>query len=644
MLISDHHAIQYAIDVNRPVKKPTQVVKRNYRSFDVDVFNADIHSTCLALSTAAPTSDVSELVASYNTSVKCVIDKHAPERLTTVRRDKPNPWYNGDIADARRRRRKAESVWRRTKLEVHRQIFVAARDECNDLITEAKTTFYRDKLQYADNKSIFQIVRSLSGKPPPSYPDHDSLGECANTFSAYFNDKIVEMRTKLEGANNQCPAPVRETRRFLTPLVTFDATCVSEIELIIAKTSKTCHLDPMPSKHIKDNILSLASVVTDISNASLSEGVMPNQLKHALVHPRLKKPSLCRNTLNNYRPVSNLPQLSKIIEKVIADKLNTHLCNESLTDTFQSAYKRNHSTETALLCVVNEIRTALDRRQGTVIAMIDLSAAFDTIDLLAIRKCDKQQRSLHSRFNIHSSHKYIYSLRSQQSVSQCHNTSPNSSHYPWQHANIPVSEPHLSQASTYRVSHKQLGKFMLSFDLLCSQSVYKSPCLPQDHGILLTRLQQRYGIDGVALRWMRSYLSERTQSVVINRVSSNETTLISGVPQGSVLGPILFSLYVQPIGDIIRKHDLKYHHYADDLQLFCHFPLDALSLSNAVHRIEKCIDELKEWMSANYLQMNDSKSEILPVIPRHKTNMTEGLRVRVCSDYVTAVRHVKNLI
>ena len=196
------------------------------------------------------------------------------ERLTTVRRDKPNPWYNGDIADARRRRRKAESVWRRTKLEVHRQIFVAARDECNDLITEAKTTFYRDKLQYADNKSIFQIVRSLSGKPPPSYPDHDSPGECANTFSAYFNDKIAEMRTKLEGANNQCPAPVRETRRFLTPLVTFDATCVSEIELIIAKTSKTCHLDPMPSKHIKDNILSLASVVTDISNASLSEGVM----------------------------------------------------------------------------------------------------------------------------------------------------------------------------------------------------------------------------------------------------------------------------------------------------------------------------------------------------------------------------------
>ena len=163
MAISDHHVIRYAIDVNLPVKKSTQLLKRNYRSFDVDVFNADIRSTCRTLSTAAPNSDVNELVASYNTSVKCILDKHAPERLTTVRRDKPNPWFNGDIADARRRRRKAESVWRRKKLEVHRQIFVTVRDECNDLITQAKTTFYRDKLQCADNKSIFQIVRSLSG-------------------------------------------------------------------------------------------------------------------------------------------------------------------------------------------------------------------------------------------------------------------------------------------------------------------------------------------------------------------------------------------------------------------------------------------------------------------------------------------------
>ena len=205
---------------------------------------------------------------------------------------------------------------------------MAVRDECNDVITQAKTTFYRDALQYSDNKSMFQTVISLNGKPPPSYPD--SLSECANTFSAYFNDKITEMRTKLHGANNQCRTPLRDTRRFLTPIITFDATRVSEIELIIAQTFKTCQLDPMPSNHVKDNIISLVSVITNITNASLSQGVMGNQLKHALIYPWLKKPSLCRNTLNNHRPVSNPPQLSKIIEKVIANRLNAHLCNESL--------------------------------------------------------------------------------------------------------------------------------------------------------------------------------------------------------------------------------------------------------------------------------------------------------------------------
>ena len=102
MSIPDHHVVRYAIDVNRPPKKSTQIVKRNYRSFDVDVFNPDVLSTCLTLSTAAPISNVNELVASYNLSVKCVIDKHVPERLTTMRRAKPSRWYNGDIDDARR--------------------------------------------------------------------------------------------------------------------------------------------------------------------------------------------------------------------------------------------------------------------------------------------------------------------------------------------------------------------------------------------------------------------------------------------------------------------------------------------------------------------------------------------------------------
>ena len=87
----------------------------------------------------------------------------------------------------------------------------------------------------------------------------------------------------------------------------------------------------------------------------------------------------------------------------------------------------------------------------------------------------------------------------------------------------------------------------------------------------------------------------------------------SGVPHGSVLGPLLFSLYIQPIGDIITAHGLCFHHYADDLQLYCHFDITATALSGGM---EDCLDVVNMWMASHYMCMNDNKTEYLPVIPK----------------------------
>ena len=214
------------------------------------------------------------------------------------------------------------------------------------------------------------------------------------------------------------------------------------------------------------------------------------------MRPLLKKPSLDINILAHYRPVSNLTQLSKTLEKVIAQQLLIH--TDHMSELYQSAYKPQHSTETALLCVCEDIKRAFDIKNGTALIMLDLSAAFDTID----------------------------------------------------------------------------------------------------HTILLHRLRHRYGISGSALKWIESYLTNRCQRVCLNDEYSHRFMLSTWVPQGSVLGPLLFSLYIQPIGDIVRKLGLRFHHYADDLQIYANFEYNSQSVDVCLERLRICVMDIQEWFQS----------------------------------------------
>ena len=124
----------------------------------------------------------------------------------------------------------------------------------------------------------------------------------------------------------------------------------------------------------------LAPVLCEMCNASLQSGELPGTQKSAIVFPRLKKPTLDVEDANSYRPISNLSFASKFVERVVATRFTAHAERHNLLPSNQSAYRRHHNTETAVVSVMNDIIRATDRGEVTALVLLDLSAAFDTVD------------------------------------------------------------------------------------------------------------------------------------------------------------------------------------------------------------------------------------------------------------------------
>jgi len=287
----------------------------------------------------------------------------------------------------------------------------------------------------------------------------------------------------------------------------------------------------------------LAAPITNIVNLSLSSGVFPDEMKLALVTPLLKKTSLSPEILNNYRPVSNLSFLSKLVERVVARQLRSHLETAGLYVPVQSAYRSNHSTETALLKVLNDLLLVADRGDAALLTLLDQSAAFDTID----------------------------------------------------------------------------------------------------HEILLERIRLRFGLNGTALAWLRSYLSNRIQAVSVAGVTSSSYRLHWGDPQGSVLGPILFILYSSPMHDIPSRFSVSDHYYADDTQFYTSFSLSAEGQCEAYRSMAGCIAKERLWMTANKLKLNEDKTEALLVYAASSRRKPALTPLMVGGETIQLATTVRNL-
>ena len=538
--ISDHKIISCVVDfpsLDTPIQKV--VTFRQYHKLNIDKFRSDLLTIPFV---SSPSDDIDLLHEQYMSGLSGLLDIHAPVKTKQLIKPAPS-WITDEYRTAKCMRRQYERAWRRDKSSVNRSLLRWQINRCNHILNRNKGCFYRDLVSEncGDSKRLWHALnRTLSQSNStvlPSFKDEKSL---ANRFGSFFIDKIKKIRGTFKYTRSQVLHSDKEPPTFSSFQVVTDT---EVLKFIKESPSKTCSLDPCPTHIVKQCIDILLPSLTKLVNLSLKNGIFPNPFKQAIVTPLLKRSTLSKEDLKSYRPVSGLSFLSKLVERIVAAQIRSHMDSHDLGNIFQSAYKLGHSTETALLCIKNEIHLSLSKGMPTALVLLDLSAAFDTID----------------------------------------------------------------------------------------------------HDTLLSCLSSRFGFAGSALKWFRSYLQDRFQSVKIGSSLSNLFKLKFRVPQGSVLGPLLFSLYTTPLGQVIRKYTgVRYHFYADDTQLFIHLsPDDSLK---SFDRLKSCLNDIQVWMSENKLKLNPDKTEFIVFGAKDRCKwLSDSFPVNILGNCLSLADVVRNL-
>ena len=376
--ISDHAAIICHLRFCKPNLVPREFSYRKIKDIDLSTFKKDIIESDLVQN---PAEDLEELVKQYNQTLSNILNKHAPLKTCKIRKRESQPWYNKNVQSSKQKMRIAERKWRKSKHVDEYMLFSAERKTYMQVLKKTKIEHFNSMIieNENDQKQLFKVAKSLckSYKESP-LPEHDSKEELAEKFGQHFIEKIDKIRDNFgpsEGFDNY------DARDFTFPnLSKFTPVSVEEVKQIVLKSpSKSCMLDPIPTSLLKECTLELMPFIAKVVNLSIETGKMPNTFKHAVITPLLKKKGL-KLIYKNFRRVSGLPFLSKVIEKVISKQLSEHVTASKLNEQNQSAYRNQHSTETALLKIMNDLLLIAENQQVALMAFLDLSAAFDTVD------------------------------------------------------------------------------------------------------------------------------------------------------------------------------------------------------------------------------------------------------------------------
>ena len=549
-LLSDHNFVHWKLRVGKVDKMLTKTT-RSTKDFNHSRFGRRACDELQDKVVNVGKRDLGSLVDAYNRTLTNIMDDLAPEKTTVLKVNHRQPWFNDKILQELKLRKWKERVWRQDPTEYNYIAFYNQRRFVSNTIKTAQRNFYLKAI--SDNKNNYKYLFDLTNgllfrKQESRYPDAGSKEELANGFNEFFKNKIDKIMEKLKSDEDGISiGPQYLESELLTSCEFSEFRPVTEdklVSIIKATPTKSCESDPITTKLLKEHLDSILPALVKLVNTSLQDGTFLDNLKEALLRPLIKKNGLELN-FTNFRPVSNLSYLSKLIERVVCEQLVDMVTETGNFEELQSAYRSQHSTETALLKVKTDILDNMDKGCVNCLVLLDLLAAFDTVN-------------------------YQY---------------------------------------------------------------------------LMDRLRYRFGLDGKIMEWISNYLQDRTQKVVVDNVKSESVRLNQGVPQGSVLGPILFSLFISPLGDICRKYNICFHSYADDQQIYISFdPSIQGDEELCVKSLEACIHDIRIWMKTNLLKLNDSKTEVILIGTNQKrSKVSDNITIRIGNDDIKPTDKVRNL-
>ena len=518
--------------------------KINIDSFREDLFFSEMNQDDF--------KSVNEAVQIYIDTVGAVLDKHAPlitKKFTKQKSDFWNEECQSAVRERRRVKRAINKAKARPETSVYearelKSLFQEASNEAETVINKSRDDYYNKQLSSCkgDPKGTYKVINKLLDKEYGNnkVPNGDE-GVVADKLKSFFDNKVKTIYSNIRKRQTSSKSNEVSTSTNLDKesdnTVNFRLDFFKEIsileleELISTLPNKSSPLDVIPLWLFKHCLPELLPIVHYIVNQSLKDGIFPSALKEASIRPGLKKPTLDVDDLKNYRPISNLSYLSKILEKAVHNQLCDYVNKNNLFSPHQSGYRQFHSCETAVTKIHNDVLMMIDGKENVLLLLLDLSAAFDTIN----------------------------------------------------------------------------------------------------HDLLLKKLSSVYGIKNTALQWLKSYLSNRTYKVRVKKGTSSEGFLEIGVPQGSILGPLLFIMYTKDLEKIVTQYGFTVHLYADDTQIY--FAFDVHSKNPNLDGIKACFQDIKDWMAENFLKLNEDKTELLNIGPYESTvqslNLSKDISISV---------------